>query len=467
MFAGSAESYDDKHVEKPEVQAFHRQLLCNEIALHTLDRYADGGRLGRRVQVTTFIIEALREAWDVGLQTQIFCDLQCGDGKAVLDVCRAFPGCSGIGWDVDRSLVKWAQAQAEQCGLQGRCEFRVRGGVQVNLSSASALLLDMPAAALNFLLKRVLPRSKLQPSTLVFVVGKPLPCHGSQMYLQQGSPNANSESGIFLYAWADISGSTGALKSSQSLPSLKTSSPASQQIPRDDLVHLCERMLQKQVLQQGFSLTPPTPADRASTEAWGLGSPSRKNRQRDGQSLLLPRGTHNLLCNWSPVEEAKLAALIRVLALLWEGHSKSQVFFDLGCGDGRVVVDVCSSLANCRGVGVDLNEKLVEKAASRARAKGLQERCNFKAADMVGVDLSEASAIFLYLPVAALTFVMKHVLPGSGLAKGTLIFSSDGPLPASNQIQALNWKALGFSDRRSKWIERTENVGLFCYSWLG
>ncbi|XP_026194342.1 uncharacterized protein LOC34622812 [Cyclospora cayetanensis] len=44
-------------------------------------------------------------------------------------------------------------------------------------------------------------------------------------------------------------------------------------------------------------------------------------------------------------------------------------FCSLGCGDGRFVIECCR-LANCNGVGLDLDEKLVAKAQRNAAAAG-------------------------------------------------------------------------------------------------
>merc|ERR1711920_878942 len=97
--------------------------------------------------------------------------------------------------------------------------------------------------------------------------------------------------------------------------------------------------------------------------------------------------------------EGKISFLIDALKDIWANDdTRCHKFVDLGCGDGRVVLDVCSAFPNCQGIGVDLNAAIVEKAVARAKSRGLGGQCDFRVCDMIGVDLSEASVIFLYLP---------------------------------------------------------------------
>lgn len=183
---------------------------------------------------------------------------------------------------------------------------------------------------------------------------------------------------------------------------------------------------------------------------------------RDGrQNWLLPSSTPNLLCNWSPVSKSTIDTLIIVLQeVLGTGGACSGTIYDLGCGDGRVVHEVVQALPGCRGVGVDLNAALIEWAQNRARKGGLVDRLDFRVADLADVDLSEAVAIFLYLPLAALSFCLKKVFPVNGLRKGTAIFSADGPLPGDGTSSLFNRLEL-------KTLPESMKSCLHCYAWQG
>lgn len=82
--------------------------------------------------------------------------------------------------------------------------------------------------------------------------------------------------------------------------------------------------------------------------------------------------------------------------------TKKDVVYDLGCGDGRFIIECCR-LAKCRGVGVELDERLVAKARQNAAAVG-GVRAEFRRGDFLDpkLDLHQATVIFVYLLPEAL-----------------------------------------------------------------
>jgi SAM-dependent methyltransferase len=71
------------------------------------------------------------------------------------------------------------------------------------------------------------------------------------------------------------------------------------------------------------------------------------------------------------------------------------VVYDLGCGDGRIVIEAAK--LGARGVGVDLDPDRISEARANARATGVEERVTFVEADLFGVDVSPATVVMLYL----------------------------------------------------------------------
>ncbi len=74
----------------------------------------------------------------------------------------------------------------------------------------------------------------------------------------------------------------------------------------------------------------------------------------------------------------------------------SDVVYDLGCGDGRIVVSAASQFG-ARGVGVDLDPRRIEEANAAARSAGVAGRVRFVVQDLFKTDFSEASVLALYL----------------------------------------------------------------------
>lgn len=70
--------------------------------------------------------------------------------------------------------------------------------------------------------------------------------------------------------------------------------------------------------------------------------------------------------------------------------------FDLGCGDGRIVISAARDLG-ARGVGVDIDPVRIRESEDNARAAGVEQRVTFLNEDLFNVDLREADAVTLYL----------------------------------------------------------------------
>ncbi len=72
------------------------------------------------------------------------------------------------------------------------------------------------------------------------------------------------------------------------------------------------------------------------------------------------------------------------------------VVYDLGSGDGRIVIAAAQKYG-ARGVGVELDPELVKRARAGAVKAGVQDKVTFSQADLFKTDLSEATVVTLYL----------------------------------------------------------------------
>jgi len=75
---------------------------------------------------------------------------------------------------------------------------------------------------------------------------------------------------------------------------------------------------------------------------------------------------------------------------------KNDVLYDLGCGDGRIVVTAAKA-RGARGTGIDLNPVRIAEAKENAKKAGVADRVNFKVGDLFQSDVSPASVVTLYL----------------------------------------------------------------------
>jgi len=74
----------------------------------------------------------------------------------------------------------------------------------------------------------------------------------------------------------------------------------------------------------------------------------------------------------------------------------SDFLFDLGCGDGRIVITAARKFG-CRGVGIDIDPERIRESRQGAKKAGVQKLVEFRVADATKVDISRATVVSLYL----------------------------------------------------------------------
>jgi SAM-dependent methyltransferase len=74
---------------------------------------------------------------------------------------------------------------------------------------------------------------------------------------------------------------------------------------------------------------------------------------------------------------------------------QGDVVFDLGSGDGRIVI--AAARRGARGVGIELDPSLVAESRIRADSAGVRGRVEFRQADIFETDLRGATVVTLYL----------------------------------------------------------------------
>ncbi|MCL2688513.1 MAG: class I SAM-dependent methyltransferase [Chitinispirillia bacterium] len=69
--------------------------------------------------------------------------------------------------------------------------------------------------------------------------------------------------------------------------------------------------------------------------------------------------------------------------------------FDLGCGDGRVVIGAAA--LGARGVGIDIDAAMISESEENAKTIGVEDRVKFYQTDFFQVPLAKASVVTIYL----------------------------------------------------------------------
>ena len=83
--------------------------------------------------------------------------------------------------------------------------------------------------------------------------------------------------------------------------------------------------------------------------------------------------------------------------LIVGGLRDGDVVYDLGSGDGRIVLEAARLNPTVRGRGIEIDEKLVRESNAVAKAQGLDDRVQFLHQDAFDADLKDATLITMWL----------------------------------------------------------------------
>jgi tRNA A58 N-methylase Trm61 len=97
------------------------------------------------------------------------------------------------------------------------------------------------------------------------------------------------------------------------------------------------------------------------------------------------------------------------------------VVYDLGSGDGRIVIEAVKQFAAARGVGIDLDSALVREATDNAERARVADRVQFLNQDLFEADFREATVVAVYL----LPWLNRQLMPKlkAELKPGTRVIS--------------------------------------------
>lgn len=101
------------------------------------------------------------------------------------------------------------------------------------------------------------------------------------------------------------------------------------------------------------------------------------------------------------------------------------VVYDLGCGDGRIVIEA-ARMFGARGVGLDIDADLIAQAHAKAKAAGVESLVTFRVQDAMTADVSDATVVTLYL-LAASNVKLRPILTKS-LRPGSRIVAHNYPI---------------------------------------
>jgi ribosomal protein L11 methylase PrmA len=114
---------------------------------------------------------------------------------------------------------------------------------------------------------------------------------------------------------------------------------------------------------------------------------------------------------WVPSPDEVIDTMLRAAKT-----GRRDVVYDLGCGDGRVVI-MAARKFGAAAVGIDIEPERIREAESAARSAGVAEKVKFMEQDFHQSDVSQATVVALYLYTREMTKLKPKLLaqlkPGS------------------------------------------------------
>ena len=118
-----------------------------------------------------------------------------------------------------------------------------------------------------------------------------------------------------------------------------------------------------------------------------------------------------------PTTDLAVAAMLKLADV-----KKTDVVYDLGCGDGRIVIAAAKQLG-ARGVGIDINPERIREANENAKKAGVEKLVRFEENDLFEADIRGASVVTLFLlPEINLKLrpkLLRDLKPGTRIVSNT------------------------------------------------
>lgn len=132
----------------------------------------------------------------------------------------------------------------------------------------------------------------------------------------------------------------------------------------------------------------------------------RRTMVRWGSLVTLAIGAPPLRARQQPVDPKNRLGLevdfvatpqeiVEAMLMLADVRS-TDVVYDLGCGDGRIVIAAARRFG-ARGVGIDIDPDRIRESNENARRAGVQDRVRFVLGDLFEADFHEATVVALFL----------------------------------------------------------------------
>jgi SAM-dependent methyltransferase len=108
-------------------------------------------------------------------------------------------------------------------------------------------------------------------------------------------------------------------------------------------------------------------------------------------SLAIAQPKHEPDVPYVPTTQEAVKAMLKLADV-----KPSDIVYDLGCGDGRIVIAAAKEYG-AHGVGIDINPERIAEAKENANKAGVEKLVHFEENDLFDADIHEATVVTLFL----------------------------------------------------------------------
>jgi|GEM_PF-392635 len=378
------------------------------------------------VPTPTPVVEAMLKLANVTDKDVVY-DLGCGDGRIVITAVKDFKAKSGLGIELFPERVKLSNKNAREAGVDKKVEIREGSVLDLkNVSEASVvtlyLLPDINLKLMPMLKKTLKPGSRIVSHD--FDMGD---------WKAEKEISVKDETGRehTIYLW--------------------TIGEDKKETPKEEL-----KVEPKVVTKEELKVEPKTVVKE---EPKVVVKETPKVVVKEEPKVVV-KETPKVVVKEEPKAEPKTIVVPYVptpqkvvdAMLKLAEVKKTDTVYDLGCGDGRIVITAISKFGARNGWGLDLNPERIKDSNENAKKAGVDNRALFTQGDVLKLkDVSEAQVVTLYL----LPEVNRRLAP---VLQKTL---KPGSRIVSHDFDMGDWKA-------DKKIEITDDDGTdhVIYLWI-
>jgi SAM-dependent methyltransferase len=145
-------------------------------------------------------------------------------------------------------------------------------------------------------------------------------------------------------------------------------------------------------------------------------------------------------------------AVLEMLKLA--GVQRSDTVYDLGCGDGRIVIAAAKTYG-AHGVGIDINPERIKEARENAKKAGVEDLVRFEENDLFKAEFRPATVVTLFL-LSSVNLKLRPKLlaelkPGTRVVSNTFDMGDWKPEKEVNLAETGEEEYTGLSQRLFLW----------------